>query len=79
MMNKFSCFKACPHWTFFGQFYRDDVYFTEMMGTFPILHVSPVWTAQEDFLSVTFTESSGYFSQPTAAQEKLPGHFSQDD
>ena len=51
--------------------------FTETMGTFPIL--SPVRTAQDVFLSVNFTESSGYFSRPTAAQEKFPGHFSRDE
>ena len=51
--------------------------FTETMGTFPIL--SPVRTAQDVFLSGNFTESSGYFSRPTAAQEKFPGHFSRDE
>ena len=51
--------------------------FTETMGTFPIL--SPVRTARDVFLSVTFTESSGYFSRRTAAQEKLPSRFSRDD
>ena len=39
---------------------------TEMMVTFPIL--SPVETAQLNFLSVTLTELNGYFYRPTSAQ-----------
>ena len=33
------------------------------------------------FLSVNISvsEPSGYFSRPTVAQEKLPGHFSRED
>ena len=69
--------KPCPHWTFFELFYRDDGYFYRDDGYFS--HLSPVRTAQDVFLSVTFTESSGYFSRPTAAQEKLPSRFSRDD
>ena len=72
------CFKPCPHWTFFSSCFTETMgTFTETMGTFPIL--SPVRTAQDVFLSVNFTESSGYFSRPTAAQEKFPGHFSRDE